>query len=107
MDENGGLADKHKAGLSLLRIPFLKTDYIGLLVDKKQSTFAPFLDVRVRQALSVSIYRIGISRNLRRNSVLPSDKFVPPSLPGRRSLIHYREDLNTAGDCPVNSSKTT
>ena len=96
MDENGGLADKHKAGLSLLRIPFLKTDYIGLLVDKKQSTFAPFLDVRVRQALSVSIDRIGISRNLRRNSVLPSDKFVPPSLPGANKYSQPIYDLELA-----------
>lgn len=82
MDVNGGLAEKHKADLSLRRIPFLKTDYIGLFVDEKRSTLTPFLDVRVRQALSMSIDRIGISRNLRRNSVLPSDKFVPPSLPG-------------------------
>ena len=96
MDENGGLADKHKAGLNLLRIPFLKTDYIGLLVDKKQSTFAPFLDVRVRQALSVSIDRIGISRNLRRNSVLPSDKFVPPSLPGAAEYSLPIYDLELA-----------
>ena len=82
MDINGDLAEKHKANLNLRRIPFLKTDYIGLLVDENPSTVSPFLDVRVRQALSLSIDRIGIARNLRRNAVLPSDKFIPPSLPG-------------------------
>ena len=82
MDLNGGLAEKHKADLNLRRIPFLKTDYIGLLVDDNTLLGSPFLDVRVRQALSLSIDRISIARNLRRNSVLPSDKFVPPSLPG-------------------------
>ena len=82
MDLNGDLAEKHKADLNLRRIPFLKTDYIGLLVDENGTTNSPFLDLRVRQALSVSIDRIGIARNLRRNAVLPSDKFVPPSLPG-------------------------
>ena len=82
MDLNGGLAEKHKADLNLRRIPFLKTDYIGLLVDENTLLGSPFLDVRVRQALSLSIDRISIARNLRRNSVLPSDKFVPPSLPG-------------------------
>ena len=82
MDLNGGLAVKHKANLSLHRIPFLKTDYIGLLVDDNTLLGSPFLDRRVRQALSLSIDRLSIAKNLRRNSVLPSDKFVPPSLPG-------------------------
>ena len=89
MTQNGALSQKHKATLELHRVPFLKTDYVGVLIDS-------ISDVRVRKALSLSIDRAGIARNLRRGSVQPSDRFIPPSMLGETahsspvylSLIH-------------------
>ncbi|PCJ81293.1 MAG: ABC transporter substrate-binding protein [Bacteroidetes bacterium] len=88
MDVDGGLSDKHSESITLERVPFLKTDYIGLLVDgglelNTSTDVSGVLQNRnIRKALSISIDREGIARNLRRSSVLPSDKFVPPSMPG-------------------------
>ena len=42
----------------------------------------PLLNPLVRKALSLAVDRTSIARVLRRNSVLPSDHFLPPSLPG-------------------------
>ncbi|MBM72379.1 MAG: ABC transporter substrate-binding protein [Crocinitomicaceae bacterium] len=84
MDSDGGLAEKHNGYLELKRTPFLKTDYIGVLVDGDMENMkgSPLLDSRVRKALSMSIDRASIAKVLRRNAVLPSDHFVPPSMPG-------------------------
>jgi peptide/nickel transport system substrate-binding protein len=84
MDDDGGLAEKHNEKLDLYRVPFLKTDYIGVLVDENLESMKghPLLDTRVRRALSLSIDRKSMARVLRRNSVLPSDRFFPPSIPG-------------------------
>ena len=84
MDSEGGLAKKHNGSLELKRTPFLKTDYIGVLVDGDIENMkgSPLLDSRVRKALSMSIDRASIAKVLRRNAVLASDHFVPPSMPG-------------------------
>ena len=96
MDEHGDLAEKHKGSLVLERIPFLKTDYIGVLVDPKLMEGHPLLDKRVRKALSQSIDRSSMAKVLRRNSVLPSDHFVPPSLPGAAVYEQPVYDLQKA-----------
>ena len=80
MDENGDLADKHRSSLNLFKAPFLKTDYIGVLIGDGGDVAAQ--SAQVRRALSMSVDRKGIAKHLRRNSVLPSDRFVPPMMPG-------------------------
>ena len=98
MDKEGGLAEKHKGSLELVRTPFLKTDYIGVLVDDELENMkgSPLLDSRVRRALSMSIDRASIARVLRRNAVLPSDHFVPPSMPGASEYTAPNFDLDKA-----------
>ena len=88
MTQDGALSKKHKATLELHRVPFLKTDYVGVLIDS-------ISDVRVRKALSLSIDRAGIAKNLRRGSVQPSDRFIPPSMLGEHahSSPVYNMDL--------------
>lgn len=83
MDENGELADRHSANLNLYKTPFLKTDYIGVLIGEGGDP--TIQSAEIRRALSMSIDREGIAKNLRRNSVLPSDRFVPPMMPGASS----------------------
>ena len=86
MDENGELADKHSANFNLYKTPFFKTDYIGVLIGEGGDP--TIQSAEIRRALSMSIDREGIAKNLRRNSVLPSDRFVPPMMPGASSYIH-------------------
>ena len=85
MTQEGTLAQKHQENLELKRVAFLKTDYVGILIDS-------ISDPRVRKALSLSIDRAGIAKNLRRGSVLPSDRFIPPSMLGNR--LHSSPEYN-------------
>lgn len=81
-------------------IPFLKTDYIGVLVDPELPTSAghPLLDRRVRQALSWATDRQAIATHLRRGAVLPTERFTPPTLPGIKGHAAPRFDLAAAQD---------
>jgi len=98
MNAKGELADKHQGSLELRRTPFLKTDYIGILVDDKLENMKghPLLNPLVRKALSLAVDRASIARILRRNSVLPSDRFLPPSLPGATEYMSPEYDLDHA-----------
>jgi ABC-type transport system substrate-binding protein len=99
MDSEGGLASKHEGVLRLEKIPFLKTDYLGILVDSNLVNMKdhPLLDSRVRKALSLSVDRKSIAKNLRRNSVEPSDRFIPPSMlrsaSGALNLVDVKYDI--------------
>ena len=98
MNDEGGLNIKHQQSIELVRTPFLKTDYIGILVDGNLENMkdSPLLDSRVRKALSMSIDRSSIAKVLRRNAVLPSDHFVPPSMPGASMYTAPSYDLDGA-----------
>ena len=100
MDENGDLSPKHRDYLELVRTPFLKTDYLGILVgdDLENMEGSPLLNDKVRKALSYAIDRKSIARVLRRNAVLPSDHFVPPSLPGASNYTKPVFDLIIASE---------
>lgn len=63
--------------------PFIKTDYLGILVDPnlEVSRQSAFLDVRFRKALAISINKNEMIEYLRNNSVVPAHSgFVPPAL---------------------------
>ena len=83
LDAEGRLKDGYADVLRLETTPFLKTDYIGFLVDGNEGEWAPWKDVAVRQALSLVADRGGIARSLRRGCVVPTRDFVPPALMGR------------------------
>jgi peptide/nickel transport system substrate-binding protein len=84
----------------LSKKPFLKTDYIGILVDDSLplSTQHPLHDKQVRQALNYSIDRRAMVKYLRNNSVFDGVfGYVPPGMPGFSdidSLVRY--DLEKA-----------
>ena len=98
MNVEGELAEKHQGSLELRQTPFLKTDYIGILVDDELENMKgnPLLNPLVRKALSLAVDRASIARVLRRNSVLPSDHFLPPSLPGATEYVSPEYDLARA-----------
>lgn len=82
---DGLLQPEHRENFRLISTPYLKTDYIGMNVDPALPANAgsPFLDARVRQALSLALDRSAIARHLKRGTVIPTDRFTPPALVGR------------------------
>ncbi len=84
LDEDGALRTEHAALIRLEKVPFLKTDYIGInLSPASETAWSPLQDVRIRRAMSQSIDRDGIAKHLRRGAVVPTQDFVPPSLLGK------------------------
>lgn len=84
LDEDGELRAEHTAAIRLEKVPFLKTDYIGInLSPAADAPWSPLQDVRIRRAMSQAIDRDGIAKHLRRGAVVPTQDFVPPSLLGQ------------------------
>jgi peptide/nickel transport system substrate-binding protein len=94
----GELNGAYSGQIRLETIPFLKTDYIGILVDPHLPASAghPLLDPRVRRALSLATDRTAIATHLRRGAVLPTERFTPPTLPGMPPYAPPTFDLDSA-----------
>lgn len=82
LDESGQLRAKHARTIRMESTPFLKTDYIGFMVEEQGDAWSPWQDQAVRQALSLAVDRAGIAQTLRRGAVIPTKDFVPPALVG-------------------------
>ena len=98
LSAEGSLNLAYADQIRLETIPFLKTDYIGVLVDPALPASAghPLLDRRVRRALSLATDREAIATHLRRGAVLPTDRFTPPTLPGMPPYAPPAFDLDSA-----------
>lgn len=86
---SGGLRPEYNDRIRLAQTPFIKTDYIGILVDDdlEFSKNHPLNDVRVRRALSLATDRKKMTRFLRNNSVYPAlGGFIPKGLPAHNEL---------------------
>lgn len=85
LTQDGELQPAYKEVINFQRSPFIKTDYIGVLVDDSLPFSAnhPLHDVRVRRALNISVDRTSMVRYLRNNSVYEGiNGFVPPGMAG-------------------------
>lgn len=98
LDEQGNLREQHRGTFRMERTPYLKTDYIGMNVDPflPANSGSPFLDARVRRALSLAIDRAGIAEHLKRGTVVPSDHFTPPALVGQSEPLQPESSLEEA-----------
>ena len=83
--------------------PYLKTDYIGILLDSMALEKQGFrvLPAEVRLALSLSLNRRQLVRELRADGAAPAVGFVPPGMPGfdrhsRAPLSSVKFDLDSA-----------
>ncbi len=85
LDDEGALQKAFETDLVHHHIPFLKTDYLGVVLDGKDTPEA-LRDVRVRRAMSLALDRHGMARHLRRNAVTPTDHFVPPTMLGKEAV---------------------
>ena len=80
LDRQGELRSAYRAKFYLQKTTFLKTDYIGLLVDDK-ITSAPLKNRYFREALNYAIDRVQLIRYLRNNIGVPATAgFIPAGL---------------------------
>lgn len=79
---SGELAEAYSSQLTFQKVPFIKTDYLGIVVDPaaEGGKIEALRDARVRQALAAAINIREMVRYLRNNSVIPAHGMVPPSL---------------------------
>ena len=95
LDETGTLRPSFENTLKHLHVPFLKTDYLGVVLDGANTPEA-LRDARVRRAMSLALDRHGLARHLRRNAVTPTDHFVPPTMLGRDAVLPVTQNVGEA-----------
>ncbi len=83
LDADGNLVEAYKSQLHFQKTPFIKTDYLGIMMDSTMeiSKNSPLMNVKVRQAISYAINKNEMVKYLRNNTVISANEgFVPPSL---------------------------
>ncbi len=105
---NSELRKEFKDKFYLQRLPFIKTDYLGFMIDpKRMDAKIPTYMKSIRQAINYAIDRQELVRYLRNGIGIPATRgFVPPFLPGNKDAADdgysYNPDkamtlLNQAG----------
>ncbi len=81
---DGQLADRYQGDFRMEKQPFLKTDYLGMLMKEKDGVNekSPLLDKRIRRAVNFAIDREKMVKHLRNGIGQPANNgFVPFGLP--------------------------
>lgn len=73
LEANGNLSSAYSSQLYLQKTPFIKTDYLGFVIDPALQANKALLDPRVRMALHLSINKKDMVKHLRNNTVIPAD----------------------------------
>ena len=91
LDQGGNLRDMYASDIVFRRDPWLKTDYLGFMIDSSESENNPFLDVRVRRAINLAINRKLLSKALLNNLGTPAlGGFIPEGFAAHRETDpHY------------------
>ena len=92
LTQNGDLNELYKDRIYFQRVPFIKTDYLGILVDEDLGIFqdSPLNDIRIRQAINYAIDRRSMVKYLRNNSVFEAGHgFIPRGLPSHKVDLSY------------------
>lgn len=93
----GDLRKEFADKVYIQRTPFIKTDYLGFILDSK--TNVVLKNPLVRQAINYAINREEIVRYLRYNTGIPAvNGFIPPFLPGHGKIDGYNYNPNKALD---------
>ena len=81
LDPNGNLSSAYSSTLYLQKTPFIKTDYLGFVVDPNLQSNKALLDKRVRRALNLAINKNEMVKHLRNNTVIPGNNgFCSPAV---------------------------
>jgi ABC-type transport system substrate-binding protein len=89
LDENGNLRKEYQNALVLERSPWLKTDYLGFLLDSLvNEEVNPLLDIKVRSAINLAIDRKLMTKVLLRNLGSPAiGGFIPEGFPSHSEVM--------------------
>jgi len=91
---DGQLRKEFSDKVYIQRTPFIKTDYLGFILDNKDAALKNPL---VRRAINYAINREEIVRYLRYNSGIPAEGgFIPPFLPGHGKINGYNYNPDKA-----------
>lgn len=99
LTRDGRLQDRYQGRFRLETMPYLNTEYLGILVDSNERIMrgSPLLNPKVRQALACGFDKDRMMLFLRNNMGTPGNYgFIPPGLPGFDSTIGYRFDPDKA-----------
>jgi oligopeptide transport system substrate-binding protein len=101
LDVDGELLGKHQGKFILQKGPFLKTDYLGILVNPKIKTVqnSPLANKAVRQAINYAIDREKMVKYLRNNVGRPATSgFVPYGMPSfdETKVVGYHYNMEKA-----------
>jgi peptide/nickel transport system substrate-binding protein len=92
LDADGNLHSMYTDRIRFQRTPFIKTDYLGILMDSSAAInqHSPLNDVRIRRAISYAINKEEMVAYLRNNTVFPAEGgFVPPMLNSGNAQSFY------------------
>ena len=90
LSTQGELNDAYKSKFDFYKMPFIKTDYLGFMIDPKSeaASSSPFLNSKVRKAIECAIDKKEMVRYLRNNTVVAAEQgFIPPGLLIEDSLL--------------------
>lgn len=92
LNADGSLKEKHNDFMSMTRIPYLNTEYLGILIDPKAEGSLNILQKKkIRQAMNYGFDRVKMMQYLRNNIGYPGlYGMIPPGLAG------YQEDSSKA-----------
>ncbi len=101
LDAFGDLNPAYRKDLYLQKQPFLKTDYLGFLIDTTLESVqkSPLRHRKVRQAINYAIDRNLMVQYLRNNIYEPATSgFVPYGMPGfdKQKVVGYQRDVDKA-----------
>ncbi len=92
LDAEGNLVAAYEKDIHFQKTPFIKTDYLGILMDPEMdiNKNSPLMDVKIRQAISYAIDRKSMVKYLRNNTVFAAENgFLPPTLNKYGNEKHY------------------
>ncbi|MCU0445718.1 MAG: ABC transporter substrate-binding protein [Microscillaceae bacterium] len=78
LEKNGEIKEKFAQKFKVEKIPYLLTEYVGFLLEGNDEKSNPFLNKKVRQALSYAVNRKGMVSFLRNGVGMPGDYGVIP-----------------------------
>lgn len=114
LNRNGGLREKYKDHFDIIRLPYLNTEYLGILVDTSLPIFTsnPLRHLAVRKAINYGFDRKKMIRYLRNGIGVPGNNgMIPKGMPSYDESADYgyfydpdksRALLTEAGFGPAN-----
>jgi peptide/nickel transport system substrate-binding protein len=91
---NGDLKPAYQRTVTMVKAPFLNTEYLGIYLDSKQPEYR---NKNLRKAINMGFDRVKMIKYLRNNIGVPATSgFIPAGLPAGGVVKGYEYDMNAA-----------